>query len=344
MAEPPSGTVTFLFTDLEGSTQLWEQHPDAMRGALARHDEIVCRAIEERRGYVVKSTGDGFLAAFASASDAVGAAIDAQLALTAEPWPDTGPLRVRMGLHTGAAELRDRDYHGPALNRAARLMSVGHGGQILVSLVTSELLRGFDVEVMDLGSHELRGLAEPERVFQVLHPGLESEFGPLGSSGSGWDGPPSNLPAPVDRFVGRVEELDEVRRRLAGTRLLTLLGTGGTGKTRLALQAASELRPDFEDRVYLVDLSPCRDVDAVLAVTARTVGVHEQGDRPLLDAIKEHIGTHRMLLVLDNFEQVTAAAPTIAELLRDCPELKQMVPCRRSRSPKSAPRCQSPSS
>jgi len=142
MAELPSGTVTFLFTDLEGSTRLWEEHPDAMRTALARHDELVSNAVEARGGYLVKSTGDGFLAAFASASDAVGAAVDAQVALSDEPWPETGALRVRMGIHTGAAELRDRDYHGPALNRAARLMSVGHGGQVLVSLVTSELVRG----------------------------------------------------------------------------------------------------------------------------------------------------------------------------------------------------------
>ena len=328
MAELPSGTVTFLFTDLEGSTRLWEEHPDAMRAALARHDEVVSNAIEGRGGYVVKTTGDGFLAAFASASDAVAAAIDAQLALAGEPWPETGPLRVRMGVHTGAAELRDRDYHGPALNRAARLMSVGHGGQVLVSLVTSELIRGSGVDLMDLGSHQLRGLAEPEHVFQVVHPGLESEFGPLRSVEPARDSPSSNLPAPLDRFVGRVHELREVEARLGSTRLLTLLGPGGTGKTRLAVQAASDLRADFDDRVYFVDLSACRDVDAVLSVTARTVGVHEQSDRPLLEAIKEQIGSQPMLLVFDNFEQVTAAAPTVAELLRDCPELKQLVTSR----------------
>jgi predicted ATPase/class 3 adenylate cyclase len=324
----PSGTVTFLFTDLEGSTRLWEEHPDAMRAALARHDDLMSNAIEGRGGYVVKTTGDGFLAAFASASDAVGAAIDAQLALADEPWTETGPLRVRMGIHTGAAELRDRDYHGTALNRAARLMSVGHGGQILVSLVTSELIRGSGVDLVDLGSHELRGLADPEHVFQVVHPGLESEFDALRSGEPARRNPPSNLPAPVDRFVGRVRELREVEEYLGSARLLTLLGTGGTGKTRLAVQAANDLRADFDDRVYVVDLSACRDVDAVLAVTARTVGVHEQGDRPLLDAIKEQIGSQSMLLVFDNFEQVTAAASTAAELLRDCPELKQLVTSR----------------
>src|SRR5262245_20224272 len=149
--ELPTGTVTFLFTDLEGSTRLWEQHPDAMRAALARHDALMTEAIEGHAGHVIKTTGDGFFAAFATASEGVEAAIDAQLALAGEPWPETGELRVRMGVHTGPAELRDGDYHGPTLNRAARLMSVGHGGQILLSLVTNELVRGSGVDLVDLG-------------------------------------------------------------------------------------------------------------------------------------------------------------------------------------------------
>jgi predicted ATPase/class 3 adenylate cyclase len=324
----PSGTVTFLFTDIEGSTVLWEEHPEEMRGALARHDELVGGAIERRGGYVVKSTGDGFLAAFASASDAVAAAIDAQLALAAEPWAGTGPLRVRMGVHTGVAEMRDGDYHGSTLNRAARLMSVGHGGQILVSRATNELTRGSGVDLVDLGSHHLRGLAEAEHVFQVSSPGLESDFAPLRSLEPPRRDPPSNLPAPLDRFVGRAHELREVEERLGRTRLLTLLGPGGTGKTRLAVEAAGDLRDDFDDRVYFVDLSVCRDVESVLTVTARTVGVREQSERPLLDAIREQIGSRATLLVLDNFEQVTTAAVAIAELLRDCPELKQLVTSR----------------
>ena len=328
MTELPSGTVSFLFTDLEGSTQLWEEHPDAMRAALARHDEVISNAIEARHGFVVKSTGDGFLAAFERAPDAVGAAIDAQLALAEEPWTETGPLRVRMGIHTGAAELRDRDYHGPALNRAARLMSAGHGGQVLVSLVTGELLRGAGVDLKDLGEYQLRGLTEPDRIFQVVYPGLQVEFDALRSQEPAPRNPPSNLPAPLDRFVGRVRELQDVKDRLGSTRLLTLVGPGGTGKTRLALQAADARRADFDGLVYLVDLSACRDVDTVLAVTARVVGVHEQSDRPLLDAIKEQIGSQSMLLVFDNFEQVTMAAATVAELLRDCPELKQLVTSR----------------
>jgi predicted ATPase len=328
VSELPSGTVTFLFTDLEGSTRLWEEHPDAMRAALARHDELVGGAIEGHGGYVVKTTGDGFLAAFVTASDAVDAAIDAQLALEGESWPETGRLRVRMAVHTGVAEVRDGDYHGPALNRAARLMSVGHGGQVLVSLVTSELIRGSGVELVDLGSHRLRDLGEPEHVFQVVHPGLGSEFDTLRSLESARSSPPCNIPVPLDRFVGRVRELQEVKGHLGGTRLLTLLGPGGTGKTRLAVQVARDLRGDFDDLVYFVDLSACRDVESFLSVTARTVGVREKSERPLLDEIKEQIGTHTMLLVLDNFEQVNEAALTVAELLRDCSELKQLVTSR----------------
>jgi predicted ATPase/class 3 adenylate cyclase len=324
----PTGTVTFLFTDLEGSTRLWEEHPDSMRAALARHDELLDAAIAGRGGHVVKTTGDGFLAAFGDAADAVGAAVDAQLALADEPWADTGALKVRMGVHSGAAELRDGDYHGTTLNRAARLMAVGHGGQILVSLVTNELIRGAGVDLLDLGSHALRGLAEPEHVFQVVHPGLETEFPPLESLDAADRSPPSNLPVPLDRFVGRANELVEIENRLGRTRLLTLLGPGGTGKTRLAVQAATDLRGDFDDRAYFVDLAPCRDVEAVLAVTARTVGVHDRSDRPLLDAIKEQIGSQPILLVFDNFEQVTDAAVAVAELLRDCPELKQLVTSR----------------
>src|SRR5947207_3998731 len=169
MAELPTGTVTFLFTDLEGSTRLWEEHPDAMQGALARHDEILRDAIAANDGHIVKSTGDGVHAVFVEAIAAVCAARDAELALIAEPWGDTGPLRVRMGLHTGPAELRAGDYYGTAVNRAARLMSASHGGQILVSLATEELVRDAvsdDIEFIDLGEHRLRDLSRPERIFQ----------------------------------------------------------------------------------------------------------------------------------------------------------------------------------
>ena len=167
MSALPTGTVTFLFTDLAGSTRLWQEHPEAMKPALARHDEIVRTAIEAHSGFVVKTTGDGFHAAFATPREAIGAAMDAQVALGAEPWPATGPLRVRMGIHAGPAELRDGDYYGTAVNRAARLMSVAHGGQVVVSLAAAELLPDGGVELLDLGEHALRDLSRPERVFQV---------------------------------------------------------------------------------------------------------------------------------------------------------------------------------
>src|ERR1700674_194749 len=173
VAELPSGTVTFLFTDLESSTRLWEQHPEAMRPALARHDAIMRDAIEGHDGVVVKTTGDGFHAAFGTAHDAVNAAVAPQLALAEGPSEVTGPLRVRMGLHTCEAELRDGDYYGSAVNRAARLMSAAHGGQVVVSAATSELVRGGPVELVDLGEHRLRDLSEPERVFQIAHPALK---------------------------------------------------------------------------------------------------------------------------------------------------------------------------
>ena len=181
----PDGTVTFVFTDLEGSTRLWEQHPDAMKWALARHDEILRAAIREHDGYVVKTTGDGFHAAFASAGDAVRAAVDAQVALGREDWgPSPEPLLVRIGIHTGPAEQRDGDYYGPTLNRAARLMAAAHGGQVVVSLATEELARdqvGDGVSLLDLGEHRLRDVPRPERVYQVVHPELRPTFPPLNS-------------------------------------------------------------------------------------------------------------------------------------------------------------------
>jgi predicted ATPase len=299
-----------------------------MQAALARHDELIVGAVEEHGGYVVKSTGDGFLAAFASARDAVGAAIDALLELAGEPWGETGPLLVRMGIHTGEAEVRDGDYHGPTLNRAARLMSVGHGGQLLVSRVTSELIAHSGIDLLDLGSHQLRGLAEPEHVFQVIHPQLESEFGSLRSVVVARPLPTSNLPARVDRLIGRTRELTEIEGYLVTARLVTLLGPGGTGKTRLALEAASNLRDHFDARVYLVDLSASRDVESFLSATARTLAVCDQDEAPLLDAIKDQIGSQTTLVVFDNFEQVTAAALLVAELLRDCPGLTQLVTSR----------------
>ena len=239
VSELPSGTVTFLFTDLEGSTRLWEEFPDAMHTALARHDEILRDAVERRDGYVVKTTGDGLHAAFALAPDGVAAALDAQRALVAEDWNLPDPLEVRMGLHTGGAELRGGDYYGPAVNRAARVSAAAHGGQIVASSATADLVRddiANEVSLVDLGEHRLRDLGRSERIMQVTHPELASEFPPLRSL----DAFPGNLPVQRSAFIGRDRDLAEINAALESAAVVTLTGVGGVGKTRLALQVAAD--------------------------------------------------------------------------------------------------------
>jgi len=256
----PTGTVTFLFTDLEGSTRLWEQHPDAMKEALARHDEILRDAIAGYDGHIVKTTGDGVHAAFADARDAVNAARDAQLALGTEAWETVGPLRVRMGIHTGPAELRAGDYYGTAVNRAARLMSIANGGQVVVSFTTEELLRDETPDewsLRDLGEHTLRDLARPERVFQLDHPELDHDFPALRSL----DVFHGNLPLQATSFVGRESELVELADAIQNSRLVTITGVGGVGKTRLAIQVAAELVPTFPDGAWLCELAAATDAD-----------------------------------------------------------------------------------
>jgi predicted ATPase/class 3 adenylate cyclase len=327
VAELPSGTVTFLFTDLQGSTRLWESDREAMAAAVARHHELLNEAVHSHGGVVFSYMGDGVAAAFGTAPDAVAAAVDAQRALASEDWGSVGPLRARMGVHTGEGRVVGDQYESHTLNRCARLMGVAHGGQLVISGSTAELVRGelpVGVELVDLGEHRLRDLRASMHVFQVGAPGLASTFPPLRST----DSLPRSLPAQLDRFVGRVHELRDIVERLGSTRLLTLFGPGGTGKTRLAVQAANALRNDFADRVCFVDLSACRDVESVLSVTARSIGAREQETGPLLDAVKERIGSQAMLLVFDNFEQVTEAALAVSELLRDCPELKLLVTSR----------------
>ncbi len=283
VAELPSGTVTFLFTDLEGSTRLWEEHPEAMRPALARHDEILRDAIESTSGCVVKTTGDGFHAAFSTAADAVSAAVAAQLMLSAESWGETGPLSVRMGAHTGAAELRDGDYYSSAVNRAARLMSVAHGGQIVVSSVTCGLVPDGSVEFVDLGEHRLRDLGQAERVFQVDAPGLRSDFPTLTSL----DVRATNLPSQRTTFFGREDEVDDVVRLCRAQPLVTITGVGGMGKARLALQAAAEMVPSFRDGVWLCELAPTTDPDSVAAIVAEVLDARPRPGLDLAEVIVE---------------------------------------------------------
>ena len=269
---PPATTLrdtppTFLFTDVEGSTRLWERNPEAMRSALERHDLIVRSAIAGSDGTVVKATGDGIMAVFGTPVGAVSAGIAAQRSLLEERWPDTCAIRVRMGIHTGEADSRGGDFFGPAVNRTARIMAAGHGGQILVSGSTAAVvisqLPG-TAALRDLGEHRLKDLGRPENLFQLTHPDLPAEFPPL----STLDLRPNNLPTQTSAFVGRDAELHAIRERLDNpdVRLVTLTGPGGTGKTRLALRAAADQIDRFSDGVFFVDLITATDSDAVLAL------------------------------------------------------------------------------
>ena len=324
----PTGTVTFLFTDLEGSTRLWEQHPEAMKPALARHDEILRDAIAAHNGHVVKMTGDGAHAAFGDATSAVLAAHDAQLALGRESWDVTGPLRVRMGIHTGHAEARDGDYFGSAVNRAARLMSVAHGGQVVVSLATEELLHDVasdGCELVDLGEHRLRDLTRAERLFQLHAPGLPSTFPSLRTL----DAYAGNLPTQLTSFVGRQEELERVTATVRDVRLVTLTGVGGVGKTRLALQAAAEVLPEFPDGAWLCELAAANDPDAMIEVVAAALGVQPRAGTTLDGSIVEFLRTKQLLLVLDNCEHLLDAAATFAErVLRACDGVRVLATSR----------------
>jgi predicted ATPase/class 3 adenylate cyclase len=321
--------VTFLFTDIEGSTQRWEQYPDAMQAALARHDELLRAAIEQHSGHVVKTTGDGFLAAFGSAADAALAAIVAQQSLADEPWPDEpGPLPVRMGLHSGEAQARDGDYYGTALNRAARLMSVGHGGQVLLSGSTEALLGGSlppEVSVVDLGLHRLRDLAEPVAVFQLVHSALRSTFPPLRSL----DVLPGNLPVQLTSFVGRERELRQITGALASARLVTLTGTGGVGKTRLALQAAADVLPRFADGAWLCELAGAGDASAMVELVAATLRVVPRVGRTAEESILDFLVAKRIVLVLDNCEHLLDPVGCFVEaVLQSCAEVSVLATSR----------------
>lgn len=325
---PPVGTITFLFSDIEGSTRLWEQYPAAMREALHRHDEILRAAAEQHAGYVFKTLGDAFCIAFDRAIDAVRAAAHAQHALSEVEWGETGPLKVRMGLHVGSAEFRDNDYFGNSLNRVSRIMTAAHGGQVLISLPVEELVRDHldpGIQLRDLGERRLRDLARPEHLFQLVLPGLPSEFPPLRSL----EITPNNLPTMLNTFVGREKERAAVKRQLQSTRLLTLTGTGGTGKTRLAVQVAEDLLGDFSDGVWLVELATISDPDRILEITAATVGLREEPGEPLLETLVQFLCGRSTLLVLDNCEHLLDGCATFAnQLLQGCNTLKILATSR----------------
>ncbi len=327
----PGGTVTFLLTDVEGSTALWEQAPATMRAALARHDELFEAAVRDHAGAHIRPRGEGDsrFAVFAGAVDAVAAALAIQRALATEPWPTPGPISVRIGIHTGEAQLREGDYYGAAVNRCARLRGIGHGGQILLSEATAVLVRDdlpTGTSVLDLGEHRLKDLTRPERVFQLTAPDLPADFPALASL----DARPHNLPIQLTSLIGREREVravcDLLRRE--DVRLVTLTGPGGTGKTRVGLQVAAELLDEFADGTVFVELAPISDPELVVSTIAQTLGVREVGNRPILETLQEYLGEKRLLLVLDNFEQILPAAPAIGDLLGACPGLKVLVTSR----------------
>jgi predicted ATPase/class 3 adenylate cyclase len=301
--------VTFLFTDIEGSTRGWEADVDGMRSDLARHDELVRGAVERHAGMVFSTGGDGFAIAFGRAGDALACAIEVQRAIGKAGLP-----AVRMGLHTGEAEERGGDYFGRAVNRAARLMAIGHGGQVLVSqvtggLVTDDLPDG--VSLLDLGEHRLRDLSRPERVFQLVVQGVRQSFPPLRSL----DALPGNLPVQLTSFVGREDDVAGATKVLAESRLVTLTGVGGVGKTRLAIQIAAEVLPQFADGVWLCALAATNDPDLLGQVLVAALGVLPRPGRSLAESVCDYLSGKHALLILDNCEHLLDAAAQTAEAI-----------------------------
>jgi predicted ATPase/class 3 adenylate cyclase len=324
----PSGTVTFLFTDVERSTRLWESSSAAMGTAMARHDGLVRAAVEAQGGYVFSTGGDGFGVAFARAGDAIAAAVGAQRALAGEAWPAGAAIGVRMGLHTGEAEERGGDYFGPAVNRAARVTALAHGEQVLASAATADVAADTlppGVKLVDLGEHLLRDLSRRERVFQVGAPGLGSDFAPLRSV----DVLPGNLPVQPTSFVGRSGEVGDLGAELGRAALVTVTGVGGVGKTRLAMQVAAELLPSFVDGAWLCELAAAGDSDTLAQVVASTLGVGQRAGRSLEQSIVEFLRPSRLLLVLDNCEHLLDASGRLAAaILAGCPSVRVLATSR----------------
>jgi class 3 adenylate cyclase len=327
MTDLPTGTVTFLFTDVEGSTGLLQALGDGYAAVHDQHAAIIRRAVAEAGGVEVSTHGDAFFVAFASPAGAVRAAVAAQRGLAAHDWSPGPAVRVRMGVHTGEGTLGGDDYVGIDVHRAARIADAAHGGQVIVSDATRGLVQHAlpaGVSLRDLGPHQLRGIADPERLHQLVVEGLPADFPPPRTP----DATPGNLPPPLTSFVGREEELAEVERLLDHTRLLTLTGPGGSGKTRLALRVAADLRTSYEDGAWFVDLSPVTDPDLVPAAVAKALRVPEAAGRPVLEEVKDHLRSREPLLLVDNFEQVAEAGPVIEDLLLSAPRLRTLVTSR----------------
>ena len=325
-AQFPSGTVTFLFTDIEGSTKLAQQHPNEMPKLLARHNAILHRSIEMHHGFVFRIVGDSFSAAFDTAGDALSAALEAQGELQNEAW-SPAPIRVRMGIHTGSAEVKDdpqgASYEGYAtLALTQRIMSVGHGGQILLSQTTYELVKdglADGMELRNMGERRLKDIIRPELIYQVAAPDLLSEFPPLTTLES----INHNLPAQLTSFIGREEEIAQAREALASARILTFIGPGGTGKTRLSLQVAAEQISVFKDGVWLIELAQLADSTYVLSTVASTFHLRELQGIPLIDSVTDYLRGKQSLLVLDNCEHLIETCAQLTDhFLHGCPKLK----------------------
>jgi predicted ATPase/class 3 adenylate cyclase len=318
----PSGMVTFLFTDIEGSTPLWEHEPEQMRLALARHHAILHTVIAAHAGQAYKTIGDAFQAAFVFPMQAVAAALAAQRALAAQDWETSQPLRVRIGVHVGPAAAAGNDYTTThTLNRVARIMSFGHGGQILLSVEVADLVRRdlpTDVTLRDMGKQRMKGLTHLEHLFQVVAPDLPATFPPLMTL----DTFRTNLPAQLTSFVGREQAITDVTQLLTTSRLVTLTGPGGTGKTRLALQVAAGVLEAYSDGVWLIELAPLSDAALVPQAVATALGLREDASRPILATLTDFLSARNLLLIIDNCEHVVEACAQLAgALLRGCPNV-----------------------
>jgi predicted ATPase/class 3 adenylate cyclase len=326
----PTGIVTFLFTDIEGSSRLWERAPDDMRDALARHDALCRDVVARHNGVVFKTVGDAICSAFTHPNEALNAAIDAQRALSNHVWPRAiERLRVRMALHSGECTQRDGDYFGATLNRVARLSSLAYGEQILVSTATAALLRDVlseNVALRELGAHRLKDLAQPEPTFQVIAEGLRSDFPALPSL----DARPNNLPSQISSFVGRACELKDVTTSLEEARLLTIVGPGGIGKTRLGSQVAAEVLGDgYPGGAWFIDLTAVRRPDSIAGAVAAELSVRELPSEPVETTLIAYLRGRRLLLILDNAEHVlTEVAAFAKSILSKCPGVRILATSR----------------
>ena len=328
MPDLPSGTVTILFTDIEGSTRLLQQLGEKYATLIAEHNQLLREASETNNGRVMGLEGDSFFVVFPRALDAIHAVVQSQRALATHAWPDEVNVRVRMGLHTGEPQISSSGYVGIDVHRAARIPAAGHGGQVLLSQTTYDLVERElpeDLTVLDMGEHRLKDLRQPKHLYQLVIEGLPAEFPPLKSLKVATQ---NNLPIQLTSFIGREKEITEIKQSINEHRLVTLTGAGGSGKTRLSLQVASELLEQFQDGVFFVALAPITDPGLVPSTIAQSLGVTEAAGKSVTESIKDYLQSKSLLLVLDNYEQVISAAPLVAELLTASKELKVIVTSR----------------